>query len=168
MGNYPKDKKNKEERVIKLTLDFKKQVYQDCLDLVEKKNQLLHHEIKAAQEAGNDQTKSSAGDKHETGRAMAQLTQENLGKQIDQIQLLQHGLNGINPENKMDKVEIGALIQTNEMLLFVGVSLGNLNVLNQSVFAISLASPLGNAMRNKKAKDVISFRNKNVEILDII
>ena len=99
---------------------------------------------------------------------MAQLTQENLGKQIDQIQLLQHGLNGINPENKMDKVEIGALIQTNEMLLFVGVSLGNLNVLNQSVFAISLASPLGNAMRNKKAKDVISFRNKNVEILDII
>ena len=168
MGNYPKDKKNKEERVIKLTLDFKKHVYQDCLDLVEKKNQLLHHEIKAAQEAGNDQTKSSAGDKHETGRAMVQLTQENLGKQIDQIQLLQHGLNGINPENKMDKVEIGALIQTNEMLLFVGVSLGNLNVLNQSVFAISLASPLGNAMRNKKAKDVISFRNKNVEILDII
>ena len=61
---------------------LKKSLFQHCLDHLNK-NLVLYEkrklEILAALES---ESKSSAGDKHETGRAMVQLEREKLGEQI--------------------------------------------------------------------------------------
>ena len=154
--------------MTELSLEFKKQVYQTCVELVEGKNQLLHSELLAAKESGNDETKSSAGDKHETGRAMAQLAQENLGKQLGQIQNLQKSIAAIKEGKESVIGENGALVQTNNMLLFLGISLGELTVNDKKVFAVSMVSPIGNLMLNKKVGDQVSFQSKPIKILEIV
>jgi len=154
--------------LTELSLEFKKQVYQTCVELVEGKNQLLHSELLAAKESGNDETKSSAGDKHETGRAMAQLAQENLGKQLGQIQNLQKSIAAIKEGKESVIGENGALVQTNNMLLFLGISLGELTVNDKKVFAVSMVSPIGNLMLNKKVGDQVSFQSKPIKILEIV
>ena len=55
---------------------LKKQLYLFCVDYVESKLTNLQSALASAREAVSDDSKSTAGDKHETGRAMAQLEQE--------------------------------------------------------------------------------------------
>jgi len=49
---------------------IKKALHQRCLTLAEDRIVSLQHILKEAQQAANNETKSSAGDKHETGKAM--------------------------------------------------------------------------------------------------
>ena len=53
-------------------IELKKELYKQCLDYVQQRMQAAEQAIEAAQKASNDDTKSSAGDKYETGRAMMQ------------------------------------------------------------------------------------------------
>ena len=51
---------------------MKDQLYQLCLAFIDKRIANATEALQQAQEASNDDTKSSAGDKFETGREMAQ------------------------------------------------------------------------------------------------
>lgn len=50
---------------------LKEQLLDHCNSYIGLKLETIRHAIANAQESANDDTKSSAGDKHETGRAMA-------------------------------------------------------------------------------------------------
>ena len=55
------------------------------MDLLEKRSQEIRKEMDTAQQSANSETKSTAGDKHETARAMAQLEVEMLSKQLEEV-----------------------------------------------------------------------------------
>ncbi len=80
---------NKEE---KLTL------YKLCFDFIENKRHTIQQTIAEIQQSLTSETKSSAGDKHETGRAMLQLEREKAGQQLAEIQKLQEHLSKVNPK----------------------------------------------------------------------
>lgn len=63
----------------------KAKVYLHCQRIINEKRALLEKEMKSLQESSNNETKSSAGDKHETSRALAQAEQENLGNQFTKL-----------------------------------------------------------------------------------
>ncbi|MBD79852.1 MAG: hypothetical protein CL840_13135 [Crocinitomicaceae bacterium] len=150
-----------------LSADFKKQVYNTCCQVILDKKGVLEAEMKSALDSGNEASKSSVGDKHETGRAMAQLAQENLSKQIHQLNKLQQAIDSINPQLTSKQVELGCLVRTNSMLVFIGVSLGEIKVKGHSIFAISMASPLGQAMKGKNQGEHFLFNGQHVEILEL-
>ena len=52
--------------------DIKSQLYNFCMEYAEERISTANEAIKAARDSSNDDTKSSAGDKYETGRAMMQ------------------------------------------------------------------------------------------------
>ena len=60
----------------------KEQVLQSCSILLEQQLSSIQDQINALKADLGSETKSSAGDKHETGRAMIQLEQERLGAQF--------------------------------------------------------------------------------------
>ena len=66
--------------------------------------------LKETYEATANDSKSSAGDKHETAISMAQLEQEKLTKQINDYLALQVSLFKINPEKASSKIELGSLV----------------------------------------------------------
>jgi len=116
------------------------------------------------QESANDETKSSAGDKYETGRAMMQLELEKLGVQLSDAQKQLQILHKINLDNSSGAVRSGSLVNTNHGSFFISVSAGILTVDGIKVTAISTVSPLGATLLERKRGDEFQFNGKAFRI----
>jgi len=153
---------------LALSLNLKQELYTQCMDIVEKK---IQHEIKAiniAQEASNLETKSSAGDKYETGRAMMQLEKEKHGFQLQQNQKIKQHLLNINVQTKHTSVSVGSLVCTDQGNYFLAISVGELKINNIDVMTLSIASPLGKALLNQQPGFDVQFRGKSFKVLTVI
>jgi transcription elongation GreA/GreB family factor len=116
--------------------------------------------------AGND-AKSSAGDKHETGIAMAQLEQEKLTHQINELLKLQASLQKINPLLAHTKVGLGSLVETNNGWYYFSVGLGPIKIDGISLFALNPQAPIGALLLGKTIGDKVQFNGKTTEVLSI-
>lgn len=113
------------------------------------------------------ESKSTAGDKHETGRAMAQLEQEKLGRQVLSARELQQAIAQIKVQDKHDEIQFGSLVKASNGSFFFSVGIGKLMVEGESIFCLTMTSPLGNVLRGKKAGDSIQFNGRTIEILEV-
>ena len=125
------------------TIPLKQHIKQHCLTVLSEKINAIQSSLESVNEAANNETKSTAGDKHETGRAMMQLEQEKLSKQLNELFQLQSDLEKISLDNPEKKIKKGCLIETDKGWFFIGIGLGKLLVDQQTVFAISEQSPIG-------------------------
>ncbi len=116
--------------------------------------------------AAND-SKSSAGDKHETGRAMMQQAQEQLGKQLQEAEMKRASLARIQTLSSTDVIGEGSLVKTNENTLLLAAPLGKIHFEEKDVFVISMQSPLAQALKGKKSGDTIIFQQKQINILSV-
>ena len=66
-------------------LDLKKGLYTEVSRLLTEKIRVAETAMQAAQASANEETKSSAGDKYETGRAMAQNDRDMYARQFLQL-----------------------------------------------------------------------------------
>lgn len=121
----------------------KEAVYKKCLETAKQKLELLQQTIVSLRESAANETKSTAGDKHETALAMLQIEQANAGKQLEEAQLLYNQLAKIDLHTPSGKVVTGSLVKTNQGYFFISVALGKLVMDKQIVFALSRNSPLG-------------------------
>jgi hypothetical protein len=112
-----------------------------------------------ALESRNNDTKSSAGDKYETSRAMMQQEMDNAEARIHQVKMFKNELNRLPVEEKSDIIISGSFVETDLGLYFIGLSLGKVEIQNQIVYAISTASPLGKMLLHKKVGDEINLNN---------
>lgn len=104
-----------------------------------------------------EETKSSAGDKHETGRAMLQLERENAGKQLAEIEKLEALLQRVSAKTSSGPVHLGSVIETNQATYFLSIPSGKLIINNQPYYAIGIASPIGKILLGKNKGDKIAF-----------
>ncbi|HLU87083.1 MAG TPA: hypothetical protein VKZ44_04955 [Taishania sp.] len=134
--------------------------------LIKKINQ-LNHEIDQLRIDISSDSKSTAGDKHETSRAMAQLEMEKIGKQIQDYQK-QHQwlLQMTNSDDKTEScIKIGSLIQLSNSWYLLGIGLGKIELSNGSIFCISAQSPIGQQLLNKQIGDEIFLQDITLSIL---
>ena len=113
-----------------------------------------------AQDSANEETKSSAGDKYETGRAMAQIERDRHAQLFDQLRQERAVLDRIDPDFVFQRVGLGALVTTSVGVFFVSVSAGMVVVEGQKVIAMSPQSPLGASLMGKQAGDSFLFQQK--------
>lgn len=147
---------------------IKKALHQRCLTLAEERIVSLQHILKEAQQAANNETKSSAGDKHETGRAMAQLETEKLTSQLSEALNIKQNLAQINPNLTNNTVVLGSVVYTNKGNFYMAASIGKVAVENEVFFAISPASPIGKLLLTKKEKEIFSLNGNEYTVLTII
>ena len=112
-------------------------------------------------------TKSSAGDKHETGRAMTQLEQEKLSKQLTVTKGLIEGVKKIDPTEQHSQIGFGSLFSTENGYFFISSAIGAIETVNGSVFCLSPVSPLAKGFHGKTKGDSVSFNGKNYKILSL-
>lgn len=103
---------NKSEIVAAVKAEFDRR-------LLELKEQTL-----ALQHDVANESKSSAGDKHETARAMMNLEQEKLERQYQELMTMKDRFDKINFESPIDKIQLGSLIETNKGFFLLSVGLG--------------------------------------------
>jgi transcription elongation GreA/GreB family factor len=147
--------------------NIKSKLFKVCENLVERKINVIKKSLNEVQDAANNETKSSAGDKHETGRAMAQLETEKLSSQLSEILKLEQVLQQINPEEKHQLIGLGSLVITNNGNFYIAVSLGKIKIENNIYFAISAVSPIGKQLLNLTKNEQFSFNGKNYIIKNI-
>ena len=123
--------------------------------------------MRTAQESANSETKSSAGDKYETGRAVAQEERNRNAAQLHQAQQLQAELARIEPTAACDTVRPGALVQTSMGWFYLSISAGPLTVAGVTYFAVSFAAPVAVALKGKRAGEDAVFNGKAVRVLAI-
>ena len=99
--------------------------------------------IADVQISANQETKSSAGDKYETGRAMAQLEIQKLTPQLAEKENMLRILKMIDSGKVYKQVELGCLVQTEMACYFISVPLGKVALEGIEWFCISPASPIG-------------------------
>ncbi len=148
--------------------NIKKQLHTKCSEITLKRVQDLSTIIQEAQNAANNETKSSAGDKHETGRAMAQLETEKLSKQLAEALKLEQTLTQINPESNHLQVGLGSLVTTNNGKFYISISLGKLELNSETYFVISPVSPIGKLLNGLKQNESFSFNGRSYLINEII
>lgn len=149
-------------------LEIKKQLFALCEKYVDEKINAAQEAIDNAQRSANKETKSSLGDKYETGRSMMQLEIEKYSAQLNDGLNLKKALSQIDLNSQYDKVHTGSLIITNQGNYFISISAGKLILDDVEYFAISYSSPIGQVLFNKKEKDEIEFRSKKILIKSII
>jgi hypothetical protein len=134
-------------------MSFKQKIYAHCLQILNTKIQDLEKILAELSESATNNTKSSAGDKHETGRAMIQIEQETIGKQLHEAleqKLLLEKIDITTPSLQVIK---GSLVATNKGYLFLSIALGKIIVDEKAVMVISSQSPLGMKLMGLKAND---------------
>ena len=118
--------------------------------------------------SGSRDAKSSAGDKHETGVAMAQLEQEKLRYQIQEFQKMQDVVRKINPSKTNSKINLGSLVETDKGWFYISVGLGSLTFKEQVIFAINPEAPFGKALIEKEKGDSIHFNGVESNVLQVL
>jgi hypothetical protein len=145
----------------------KKNIHSICLQSLEEKIAAVKNQISELNQSFADEGKSSAGDKHETARAMAQLEVEKLHQQLHQFENQTGVLKKLNPDFHSESIPLaigtGSLIKTDKGNFYISVPLGKL----EDVMAISAASPLGKEMIGKKAGDEATFNKITYRIREI-
>lgn len=124
--------------------------------------------MESAQESANTETKSSAGDKHETGRAMAQLEREKSARQLAEAMKLKHALASVDADKVHDSVELGSLVITSNGKFYISISAGKIEVDGEMYFAISAGSPIGQQLIGKRAGDEASFNKRSFQITELL
>lgn len=147
--------------------NIKVQLHAHCLTVVSQQIERLQQSIGDIQNASNNETKSSAGDKYETGRAMAQLEKDKLSQQLARSLSLKKVLLQINPKVVSDKVQLGSLVYTDTSIFYIAVGLGSVQINEDSFFVISPMSPIGKLLINKKEGESVVFNNSCYVILQI-
>lgn len=122
--------------------------------------QAAQEAMQNAQDSANEETKSSAGDKYETGRAMAQIERDRHAQLYDQLRQERAVLDRIDPDFVFQRVGLGALVTTSVGVFFVSVSAGMVAIDGQKVIAMSPQSPLGASLMGKQVGDSFLFQQK--------
>ena len=152
---------------INLMSTLKKELYNACVEFVKKREETVNQIIVSNQKALTSETKSSAGDKHETGRAMLQLEMEKASQQLEGIYQMKSILAKIKLEDTSELVKLGSLISTNLATYFLAISTGQITISNKNYYAISPSSPIGKMLLGKKVDDEFVFNDKTVIIQEV-
>src|SRR5690349_6782961 len=109
-------------------MNLKKQLYTLCFEYITTRIRNAEALITDAREAAANETKSSAGDKYETGREMMQqevdLNLRRVAEAKGQLQMLEQ----VDIEKTTLTVMPGSIVTTNAGAYFIAISSGKLQV----------------------------------------
>lgn len=146
-------------------MSIKFELFKQCQEFVNNRLQTVEEIISSNQKALQSETKSSAGDKHETGRAMLQLEMEKASQQLEGIQQMKTILSKINFSNSSETAHLGSIVKTSSGNYFLSISAGKLIIENTTYYAVSVSSPIGKILLGKKENDLYNFNGKENKII---
>ena len=127
----------------------------------------LQADMAALQESRQADTKSSAGDQHETARAMMDQELQQLNQQREKALRNQSELQQLT-DAPCEVAARGAAVETERIIYFISISFGKLPVEGvKPVYALSPVSPAAQAMLGKRAGECFEINGARHAILSI-
>ena len=130
------------------------------------KIQHLQADVSDLQQGIAEDSKSSAGDKFETSREMAQQELSKLHVQISELQRLKNLLE--NQQNRSSETaQLGSVIQTSIGNFILGIPVGKVEFEKTSLIGIGMGAPLGQVLLHKKKGEKIVFNQQTILIEEL-
>lgn len=148
-------------------MTLKQKIHLHYLQLANEKVQHLQQILADLKESGSNETKSTAGDKHETALAMLQIEQEQKREQLKEAQVQKAAIEKIDAAIVASGIVNGSLIKTSKGYLFMSVALGKTVVDGVAVTALSPQSPLGKQLMGCTVGSAAVFNKNKYEIESI-
>jgi len=148
-----------------MSLNLKQQLITTCENYVEDRINRALAGIKDLDEALKMESKSSAGDKYETGRAMINLEFDKLLLQLEQYKSLKKTLAFAVQNQHSGRIGLGSLVKTSAANYFISIPAGEILVENEKFYAIGINSPIAQALLGKKEKYTFEFNGNTNKIL---
>jgi len=146
---------------------LKSQLYQVCMDFVLQRAATVEEILASNRLALESEIKSSAGDKHETGRAMLQLEMEKASQQMESITHMKEILRKLNINDHPNSAKLGSLIFTSSGNYFLSIGLGIVQIGSDNFYVISSTSPIGALLTGKKKGESVYFNGRTILIEEI-
>lgn len=146
---------------------LKETLIDTCIQMVQEKLVNIDKELALVQKSANEETKSSAGDKYETGRAMLMLEKEKFLGQKEQLFNQLKPLKSIDTRKICDKVELGAIILTTGSNYFISSALGQIESEGDTYLVVSAMAPIVQNMLGKQVGDEFTFNKASFKISEI-
>lgn len=147
--------------------EHKKRLQKKCIDIIEKRIAAIHIAMNDVQASANNEEKSSAGDKHETSRAISHLEKEIHARQLSSNIKEIESLLSVDCNNLYNSAGKGSLINCETISFFIVAGLGKLTFENEIVFLVSPGAPFSKVLSGKKAGDTIVFNKQEYTVKDL-
>ncbi|MDC1106238.1 hypothetical protein OAT16_06000 [Prolixibacteraceae bacterium] len=142
-----------------------------CLALIEQKLEgqieSIHKQISDLKDSLINDTKSSAGDKYETGRERVAKDLGRLELQYEQYRKKLTLLTNLTVKSD-DHVDFGSLVKTDHGIYFFSLALGKMPIDDTFFYALSVTSPIGQAMFGTKRGETILFQGRDITIIELL
>ncbi|MEM1359984.1 MAG: 3-oxoacyl-ACP synthase, partial [Bacteroidota bacterium] len=140
-----------------------------CEQHIEERVTSLQSSLTDIETSRNNETKSSAGDKFETGRAMMQIEAAKLQRQLTEVLKLRQAIDQIKRHPPAENViGAGSLVATNRGLYFLAIGIGKVKLEGRTIFCTSLEAPIGSALLGKRVGETFSFNDLEFLIKGIV
>jgi transcription elongation GreA/GreB family factor len=145
-------------------LPNKAEIHEELLSALVKKERHLESELSDLRLDLSSDTKSTAGDKHETSRAMNQLEQERICEQLLELKKSLSIVNSIDTNQIHSKIGLGTLLQTTNGNFYLSIGHGALKVGDETYYCLSPVSPFGKLLIGKTANERVFWQGKEIAI----
>lgn len=146
---------------------YKQRLKATCLAIMRERVETARQAMNAAQESANNEGKSSAGDKYETGRAMSQIDRDRSAGQMDEAIQEMMRLQSIDTDHLYDEAANGAVVKCGDEVYFIATGLGAIDHEGRRLVVLSTKAPLSNLLRGKAKGEKVSLNGKNFEITEV-
>ena len=116
---------------------FKTRLKRRALDGIGERITVARESIDQSQQAANQEEKSSAGDKYETGRAMGHLQKDMYARQLAESIKELAALHAVNTDTLYPTAGSGAFVRGDGIAFFIAAGLGRQQAEGQTIFFLS-------------------------------
>ncbi len=140
-------------------MSFKQTMYATFVALLDEKINSFQFALDELSMSVMNETKSTAGDKHETALAMLQAEQSRIAEHLYEVVDKKTFFAQMNIDESTDYIRSGSLVKTSKGYFFISVALPKISVDGISVIAISPQSPLGEKLMGCRVGESIEINN---------
>ena len=148
-------------------MKMKKRIFDYAISVMNEKIKTLQDALNDLKTGRSSDSKSSAGDKHETAQAMMQLEQEKINSQLSEVVAQKQVLEKIDITLKSSQIINGSLVKTNGMNLFISVALNKMVMDDTTVIFLSAQSPLGKKLLGLEKNDCAEINGVKYTVEEI-
>lgn len=147
--------------------EIKSKLFSECKKYVSEKIQREKSSLEELQESINEETKSVADEDYDAGRAMLDNEKDKFELQLSESLKMKEFLEQINWNKVYEKIKPGCIVKTGMGNFFIAINIGKILIDGEIYQSISLASPIGKIIADKKQGDIVDFRDNKIEILEV-
>lgn len=140
------------------TTEAKEKLLAACRLYANERIAVAREAMQNAQQSANEEDKSSAGDKYETGRAMMQIERDQAAVMLEEAQKLLPILERIKAGAVHAVVMIGSIVGSKHVNFFIGISAGSITVNDTTFITIAPTSPIAQQLLGKVAGEQFNFK----------